>query len=288
MKHHRLCTPTRGSQNVMHRRLGGLPGLGTLLLVVACADQGDASRSDQAAPQAPPAEALVPSDSGAQRIVGSPASIARAPTGWMVEPEPSFVVGQVTGPHPYLFDGITGVVQLADGSVLVADSGSRELRIFGLDGSFRRSAGGAGQGPGEFLSLSLAPSAGTDSVIVYDPRQGRYTIFDESVQNFRTSRFESSGIAKGYALGHVLQLFPEIQALPVGAPGRGVRSEAVTFRWLHLDSGRVIGAEHRFQAESGFFANGGGMLIPFYPISDGAVGIQSFSERGARARDPRV
>ena len=80
-------------------------------------------------------------------------------------------IGAVEGDEPYLLSGIRDVVPLGDGRLLVVNSGSGTVRIFGPDGSFIREFAGRGGGPGEAGALWSAGVAG-DTVHVMGTGSG--------------------------------------------------------------------------------------------------------------------
>ena len=65
---------------------------------------------------------------------------------------PSLVIGTKSGAM-YEFDRVAGTARLLDGRIVVADGGSRSLRFFDSTGTFLKSVGGPGGGPGEFQRL---------------------------------------------------------------------------------------------------------------------------------------
>lgn len=65
---------------------------------------------------------------------------------------PALVIGTKPG-LVYEFDRVVGSARLSDGRIVVADGGSSTLRFFDSTGTFLRSVGGRGAGPGEFQSL---------------------------------------------------------------------------------------------------------------------------------------
>ena len=72
------------------------------------------------------------------------------PARWTLDPDPAVdLTLSGTGPD-HEFYRVRGMVLLSDGSVAVADGGSNEVRLYSDDGGFRGSAGGEGEGPGEF------------------------------------------------------------------------------------------------------------------------------------------
>jgi hypothetical protein len=74
------------------------------------------------------------------------------------------------------FHRVAGAVRLASGEIVVADRGSNQIRYFGSDGTFRRSFGREGAGPGEFRSMGRLIRFG-DTLAIHDGRNGRLTLF---------------------------------------------------------------------------------------------------------------
>jgi hypothetical protein len=81
---------------------------------------------------------------------------------------------------PTQFANIQGVRVDRRGNLWVADGQSDEVRLFHADGSFWKSVGGRGEGPGEFMSVRLLGSFRGDSVAVWDDAQGRMTVLDSA------------------------------------------------------------------------------------------------------------
>lgn len=72
---------------------------------------------------------------------------------------------------------VAGGVLLSTGGVAVLDRQSRQVVEYAPDGEVVRVLGGEGNGPGEFVSprrLSVLPG---DTVVVYDPRNRRLTLY---------------------------------------------------------------------------------------------------------------
>jgi hypothetical protein len=75
------------------------------------------------------------------------------------------------------FNNIRGVVLLGDGGVVVADGGTGELRIFGADGTWLRTWGRQGGGPGEFEGLVFVEGLPGDTLVAFDFRHRRLSYF---------------------------------------------------------------------------------------------------------------
>ena len=87
-------------------------------------------------------------------------------TAWRVS-EPALVIGAADGPADYQFFNVTGTVLLR-GKILVANAGTQELRSFDLQGSYQRTTGRRGEGPGEFVDMGALRRYRRDSLLVFD------------------------------------------------------------------------------------------------------------------------
>lgn len=93
--------------------------------------------------------------------------------------EPDLVLGGggvLAGPEHEFFR-IAGVSRLRDGTLVVADRGSLELRFYGEDGLLLRSVGREGGGPGEFQNLAGLWNMAGDTVAVWDDFARRLQYF---------------------------------------------------------------------------------------------------------------
>jgi hypothetical protein len=91
---------------------------------------------------------------------------------------PSLDIGQRDGDAAQELYRVTDAVQLTDGRLVIANSGSSELRYFDTAGRYLTSVGRRGAGPGEFTGdLSLLPYYG-DSLLAWDTRLRRLSLFD--------------------------------------------------------------------------------------------------------------
>jgi hypothetical protein len=89
---------------------------------------------------------------------------------------PSLEIGDVGGAEEYQLHDVSAVVQLSDGSIVIATGGA-EIRWYRADGSFRHSAGGEGDGPGELRNVRYMRALAGDSLLVFDGSNRRVTVF---------------------------------------------------------------------------------------------------------------
>ncbi|MDP1857306.1 MAG: hypothetical protein Q8K82_01465 [Gemmatimonadaceae bacterium] len=69
---------------------------------------------------------------------------------WRVDAKPLLQIGGPEGTGPTEFSDVAGVARLANGSTVVADAGTNQLRRFDSTGKFVLRMGRMGMGPGEF------------------------------------------------------------------------------------------------------------------------------------------
>jgi len=148
---------------ISHRR----SSIATLLplLVGACGGAGDG------------AGAPIVRDSAGIEIVENTAPALSTPA-WTISAEPEVAIGVLDGEPNYQLYQVGTVMRLADGRIVVANGGTHQVRFYGPDGRFIRSIGNKGAGPGEFEALNRVGRYGSDSLMVYDWRHRRISVFD--------------------------------------------------------------------------------------------------------------
>lgn len=136
-----------------------VPGLLAALTLTACG--GDAGR-----PSGEWAGSVT--DSAGVRIVSnSGAPLWDAGAGWSVED--GLRIGEAAGAPEYQFGQISGIGVASDGRILVCDQQGQHVKVFAPDGTWERTIGEPGSGPGQF-----GPQAGPvlvgrgDTVLVPD------------------------------------------------------------------------------------------------------------------------
>lgn len=114
-------------------------------------------------------------DSAGVRIVeNAPADTTET---WSLGDRPVLEIGAVQGSVEYQLDGIADIARGPDGTLIVAERGSRELSVFDSAGRHVRTAGGEGGGPGEFRFVSELAWLPGDTLGAWDLRQNRLSLF---------------------------------------------------------------------------------------------------------------
>jgi hypothetical protein len=218
-----------------------------LLAIVAC--NGEPAR-----------ENVSVRDSAGVQIVQSPA--ARGAVVWADASTERLVLGEADGNPATTFDRIRAVTRLADGSLVVADGGSREIRLFSASGSFQRTFGGSGEGPGEFRRLGGLFVDGS-LIIAHDPSARRLSAFTPQGQ-LRWERSlprELAGMELVGGLGEGTYLFSSPAAV-LPAPPDGIHRLPCTHISFDAHSGRTdtLATVPGFEF---YVADGAGYEIPF-------------------------
>lgn len=124
----------------------------------------------------PADDLVVRRDSAGVAIVESSAPRLESAHAWRVDTTPLLDLTRAGDGDAHVFHGVADALRLADGSIVVADAGSHQVRGYAPDGAVRWTVGRDGAGPGEFRQLSnLAPFRG-DSVVAFDYGLGRATV----------------------------------------------------------------------------------------------------------------
>jgi hypothetical protein len=122
-----------------------------------------------------PNHSIVVSDSAGTSVVTVSPNVKRAR--WTVSDSPIVSIAPDKGAATSPLFFITGAHRFEDGSVVVASSGTSELRYFSNNGHLIRTVGRQGDGPEEFGSLGFVQSV-SDSLWVYDLTHSRFAVLD--------------------------------------------------------------------------------------------------------------
>ena len=142
-------------------RTGRIPSGASLPAVVLLASLHACAPSDARPP------ASTQRDSAGIAIVESSRPAWGDSAHWRIDPEPLLDLATTGAGDPHNFYAVRGMKRLSDGSLVVLNAGSDEIRQFSADGHFLGSFGGPGEGPGEFTNPRQLELAG-DTILVLD------------------------------------------------------------------------------------------------------------------------
>ena len=187
----------------------GLAGVAAGLALVAACDVGSDAPGTVAGRAGPVEYGL--RDSAGVAVVENAKPPEGSRLGWAVSSEPMVSVGTQEGEGEWQLYSVADATRLADGRIVVANSGSRQLLVFDEAGGYMAAWGGPGEGPGEFGSVNSVARWPGDSIMASDVSQNRMTIFHTDGSHGRTTKLEggAAGMAArvlaglGRSAGHV-------------------------------------------------------------------------------------
>ena len=118
---------------------------------------------------------------------------------WRFSDQPIVDVGIAEGDEPYELDGAASSLRLSDGRVLVANTGSSEIRVFDPQGHFIARIGRKGSGPGEFTG-AIQLAAALNGFAAYDRGEERLSTFDSAGAYVTAQRIEGPGTSFSFPL----------------------------------------------------------------------------------------
>jgi hypothetical protein len=143
-----------------------------------------------------PSAEIEGSDSAGVRIVENASPLWEGGEGWSVLPEAVLSIGMFSGPEEYQFVDVSAGARASRGEIIVADRGTRSVRVYDRSGTFVRKLGGAGSGPGEFRDPAQVVIPSGDSVLVWDQEAFRVTRFDLAGQLLGVETLDLAGLIK--------------------------------------------------------------------------------------------
>lgn len=134
-------------------------------------------------------------DSAGIRIVESQRPRLVGEAVWRLGSDPGTRIGGTSAVGLAALFQVSDATRLSDGTLVVANAGTQEVRFFTESGAPIRAVGGHGAGPGEFEALYRLARLPGDSVLVFDGLLGRATIFSGhgELAAVRTIEVESGG-----------------------------------------------------------------------------------------------
>jgi hypothetical protein len=130
-------------------------------------------------------------DSAGIQIVENTAPTWAEGEGWQLSETPVLSIGELEGDPNYQLFQVYDARRLSDGRIVVANSGSNELRFYDKKGRFKGATGRKGGGPGEFQGLADVWALADDSLLTYDFRNNRISVFDPSGEFVRSFQLQS-------------------------------------------------------------------------------------------------
>lgn len=115
-------------------------------------------------------------DSAGVEIIESTAGEWADDDGWRLSAQPVLRIGVADGDSLLQFHEVRNGTLLEDGGIVIANSGTNEVRFYTSGGEFETEVGRTGSGPGEFQSLGPLTRIQGDSVAAYDYQLRRTTI----------------------------------------------------------------------------------------------------------------
>lgn len=214
-------------------------------------------------------------DSAGVRIVDNPRPADNSRLPWRIGPGPAVSIGVESGEEPYMLYDADAATKLADGRIVIANTGTSELRVFDAAGAHQATWGGAGEGPGEFAALAGIDTWPGDSIVAWDGRTGAISVFDSAGRFGRTFVLETeegNPLTPRFAFGDGSFL-----GRAADASGDGYRRSEVSYERRAADGATLLSYGTHPGRESYFgFAGGMPIMLAGLPFSrflvDGAWG----------------
>lgn len=215
-----------------------------------------------------PADSWVRTDSAGVEIIHHYDIGNEAPDRWTLGAEPLLSIGSADGDDALY--RVTAAALLSDGSVVILNSGTTEVRRYDRQGVRQSTFGHSGSGPGEFRAMgrriTILPA---DSIVVFDPRLRRATTIARSGRPATTT----FSIPPGAIATEYIGRLPGGFHLLAHTAARGATDVGTVFQdsvrlVRHRPEGTVAGEFARLVAgEMTSISRGGGMVqvmaVPF-------------------------
>jgi hypothetical protein len=193
---------------------------------------------------------------------------------WTIDPLPMSTIGEAEGDSTYLLYRVFSALRLTDGTIVIGNAGSSQVRFYDGQGRYLRSSGRRGAGPAEFHEYSSLRMCRLTSarLLVEDAGLDRAHIINQQGENERT--FTLSALGEGSApsingcFGDGSLLTMNVTRASLDAkPGSIIESifEIKRFDTLGVQTGQLAQAKGRTR-----YVNplpGGGWHYPYIPFS---------------------
>ncbi|MTI89524.1 MAG: hypothetical protein FH748_16335 [Balneolaceae bacterium] len=107
--------------------------------------------------------------------------------GWKLKEQPLLVIGSKEGELHDQFYRAYGAITLENGTFVATNSETSEIRFYSPDGTFRKSIGQQGQGPGDFAEFSNMRlyKLSKNEFVVNDPGNDRFQIYNNDGEHLK-------------------------------------------------------------------------------------------------------
>ncbi len=132
-------------------------------------------------------------------VIAENTGLPSAEDSWVVEAEPFLSIGGVSAAPPAQFTVVTQAARFGDGRIAVLETETSELRFFDAEGEHLRTAGGRGEGPGEFHYATTFARLPGDTLLV--EAMDRYISFASNGDHVGEWRIDSSDLVERERVG---------------------------------------------------------------------------------------
>lgn len=199
---------------------------------------------------------------------------------WRLGTRPILRIGAVEGDPNQMLERVRDATRMDDGTIVVLEGGTNEIRLFGSGGNFLRNLGGTGEGPGEFRFLTEMWVTG-DTIFGFCNLQRRISVFDRGGEVIEDTRIE---VDQGAGAPAAERQFSDGTLLVLSAPSAGL---AFTLGIIQGNTWRVdrYSRDGRFMNEIAFVKESdrwghdipGVPSFPYLPLS---LGIGPYAASG--------
>ncbi len=226
-----------------------------------------------------PGDPIALRDSASVSIVDN--DLSRLGATCAVDAEPLLSIGDTEGEEPYQLYRVFGATRLSDGRIALVNQGSQEVRYYDPSGEFLASAGGAGEGPGEFRNAFYLWAQPGDTLWVGDYFPWRFNVFGPAGRFLKTVRLEGDYVnadvfgvlddghvaiaEREFPLGHPAGVFTPVERTVMVHDAAGAFADTVATlengRWgVMSDDPDAVGLYPFFESFSSV-ATGGSRIV---------------------------
>lgn len=182
------------SRRLSGRKAGAVAAVTPALLICACAGDGADSGS------------FSTRDSAGIHIAENVAQAWSESEAWRLSQQPLLDIGGFEGDPDYELYHVASAFRMPDGRIVIGNGGSYQIRFYDESGVHLLDAGREGEGPGEFRVIVWVKPYRGDSIVVYDSRLTRISVFDADGRFARTFPIKAM---EGSSMGRADDVFED-------------------------------------------------------------------------------